>query len=194
MCSRERPHYPSGFIVIRRGMKNARGVTLIELLVVITLLAVMATVAIPSYQYLVTNNQMTTHTNRLLGSLLFARSEAAKRGESVSVCRSSDPMAALPTCGTGNGWGDGWVVFEDVGDDGGFTAGNDTVLRTEDAISGGNTINSSIANYIRYSSDGRSNTWGSFTICSKYNDPDFTRQIDVSSTGRPRVVKEGTCP
>jgi type IV fimbrial biogenesis protein FimT len=175
-------------------MKNARGVTLIELLVVITLLAVMATVAIPSYQYLVTNNQMTTHTNRLLGSLLFARSEAAKRGVSVSVCRSNNPTAAEPDCGTGNGWGDGWVVFEDAGDDGGFTAGNDTVLRTEDAISGGNTINSSIANYIRYSSDGRSNTWGNFTICSKYNDPDFTRKIDVSSTGRPRVEKEGACP
>ncbi len=177
-------------------MNSEHGVSLIELMIGISLLAIMASIAIPSYQYLVTNNRITTHTNRILGSLLLARSEAAKRGTSVSVCRTADPTATPPICATGNKWSDGWIVFEDLGADGGFTNGTDTVLRTEAAIKAGNTIKASLSftNFIRYSPEGRSNTIGNFTICSEDNDAKYTRSIAVGSTGRPRVIKEGTCP
>lgn len=175
-------------------MNGERGVSLIELMIALSLMAIMASIAIPSYQYLVTNNKITTHTNRLIGSLLLARSEAAKRGISVSVCRSNDPASATPTCGTGSDWSDGWIVFEDLGADGSFTNGTDTVLRTEAAITSGNTIKSSFTNFIRYTPEGRSNNWGNYTICSKDNDSKYTREVDVSATGRPRVSTTGTCP
>lgn len=177
-------------------MKHFHGLTLIEMMTALALLAIVSVIAIPSYQYLVTHNRIVTDTNRLLGSLLFSRSEAAKRGWSVSSCPTADPNANPPVCGsTGGKWNFGWVVFEDRGEDGGFTDGTDTVLRREAAISGGSTIESTnFDDYIRYDPDGRSDSSGNFTLCSEDKDPEYTRQIDVAPTGRPRVEKGGSCP
>jgi type IV fimbrial biogenesis protein FimT len=177
-------------------MKSIHGLTLIEMMTALTLLAIMATVAIPSYQYLVTHNKIVTDTNRLLGSLLYARSEAAKRGESVTACPTVDFTASPPICGgTGGKWSPGWIVFEDAGKDGGFTDGDDTVLRREAAVSGGNTIKAAnFDDYIRYDPDGRSNSSGNFTFCSEDNEAKYTREVDVAPTGRPRVAMEGSCP
>lgn len=61
------------------------GFTLIELMIVIVLLAVIAAVAVPGFQTLLENNQITATTNRLVGSLNFARSEALREGRQVTV-------------------------------------------------------------------------------------------------------------
>ena len=176
-------------------MKREFGVTLIELMVAISVLAILASVAVPSYNFLVTNNRMTAQSNRLLATLLYARNEAAKRGASVSICRTDDPAATTPACSTTTGgtWSNGWISFVDVDADGSFDSGADTLLKAEPAIESGTLKSSDFVDVVRYDPEGRSNDQGEFTFCPKDNDSRFTRTVDISPSGRPRVTKEGTC-
>ncbi|MFU8819991.1 MAG: GspH/FimT family pseudopilin [Gammaproteobacteria bacterium] len=66
-------------------MKVCRGFTLLELMVAIAVLAILATVGVPSFRDLIQNNRVTTQTNELVTALNFARAEAVKRGRTVRV-------------------------------------------------------------------------------------------------------------
>lgn len=93
-------------------IKSHAGFTIIELLVVIVVFAIGATIAIPSYQSLIRNNRMTVQVNELVADIHYARSEAIKRGQSVSVCRTN---AASNKCVTNKDWGKfGWIVIAET--------------------------------------------------------------------------------
>ena len=66
-------------------MQRRNGFTLIELIVVIAILAIMASIGIPSYQRMILNNSVTSASNGLVGFLQMARSEAVTRKEDVTV-------------------------------------------------------------------------------------------------------------
>ena len=66
-------------------MKLGRGFTLLELMVAIAVLAILATVGVPSFRALIQNNRVTTQANELVSALSFARTEAVKRGRDVEV-------------------------------------------------------------------------------------------------------------
>jgi type IV fimbrial biogenesis protein FimT len=66
-------------------MKMCRGFTLLELMVTIAVLAILATIGVPSFQGLIQSNRVTTQTNELVTALNFARTEAIKRGRSVQL-------------------------------------------------------------------------------------------------------------
>src|SRR6202789_2415331 len=83
----------------RRQTATQTGFTLIELLM---------TIAIPSFQYVTNSNRVAGEVNGLLGDLQFARAEAIKEGQPVTVCMSKGGQ----TCDTtGNAWNSGWIVY-----------------------------------------------------------------------------------
>jgi type IV fimbrial biogenesis protein FimT len=113
------------------------GFSLIELVVVMSIVGILMAIAVPSYKYVTTANRVSSEVNSLLGDLQFARAEAIKEGQTVTVCASSDGA----TCSAGaTDWKIGWIVFSDVNGDQIVTANTDTVLRMQKALTSGDTF------------------------------------------------------
>lgn len=86
--------------------QEQRGFTLIELMVTIAVLAIVVTIAAPSFTTMINNNRSIALGEELVTALNYARAEAVKRGDSVSVCASSDGATCTGT------WTQGWVVAD----------------------------------------------------------------------------------
>jgi type IV fimbrial biogenesis protein FimT len=107
------------------------GFTLLELLMTISIAAIVAMIGIPSFQYVTNSNRIAGELNGLLGDLQFARAEALKEGQSVTVCVSQSGTG----CYASTGWQNGWMVFSDPTSAGAYVAG-DTILRVQPTFTG----------------------------------------------------------
>jgi type IV fimbrial biogenesis protein FimT len=124
---------------LRRELPRLRraiaGLTMIELVVTMSIAAILLTIAAPGYRYVTTSNRMSAEVNGLLGDLQYARAEAIREGQTVTVCVSNDGAS----CSGATAWNQGWIVFSDVNGDGAVEAG-DTVLRVQQPFAGSDTF------------------------------------------------------
>jgi len=157
----------------------ATGFTIIELLTVVAILAVLATIGIPSMRDLIASTKVKGAASDVFASMIFARSEAVKRNAGVDI---------IP--GDASNWGVGWIV-RPVG-----TAEN---LSVQEAITGEVSVNGP-AFTIRYRGDGRliDATTGSllgsdvsFTFLSSVHSHIYMRCITIDPSGRPSVRIDG---
>ena len=167
------------------------GVTLVELGVVLGICAILFAIAAPGYAYLVRINRLAAATNDLVSSLQLARSEAVKRATRVTVCKSSNPMDASPTCNAAAAWEDGRVVFVDGGTRGTID-GTDKILHVHGpadiayATSNYSTYISYLSHGVSQGPSGLAN--GSFSLCHEGE----LRKIILNTTGRIRLER-GAC-
>jgi type IV fimbrial biogenesis protein FimT len=59
--------------------------TLVEVLVVVSLIAILATIGVPSFREMIKNNRVTGQNNELIALVHFAKSEAIRRSTNVDV-------------------------------------------------------------------------------------------------------------
>jgi type IV fimbrial biogenesis protein FimU len=71
----------------------AKGFSLIELLVTVSLVGILAAIAIPNFNSTILNNKVDTEVSELQRALNYARLEAINRGVSVQVRPSTDGAA-----------------------------------------------------------------------------------------------------
>jgi len=119
---------------------RSRGFTLVEILVVMTISAILIAAAVPSFQWMIARNRISDATNLLLANFEYARMEASRLGNTVSLCRTPDPNAA-PACSSavagtvdGNDWASGWIVFEKIppnADEATFELGDRLIFRQQ---------------------------------------------------------------
>lgn len=173
-------------------MHRPQGVTLIELLIGIAILAVTLGIAVPSFASLIRDTRLTTVINEMHGALFYTRSESIKRGRRVTICTSADQES----CAGGVGWHSGWIVFDDRNANA-VRDTDETILRVGMPQAAGIAVtgNAPVSNYVSYIPTGTTRAisgalqMGTITACSG----DRVRQIVISATGRPRVVRDGVC-
>lgn len=162
------------------------GVTFIEMIVVLVIVAIVTTMAVPTFNRTITRMRITSYTNELLAYLSFARSEAVMRGKRVIVCKSKNGSM----CTTNGGWEQGFIIFVDNATHTQANAGE--LLRVHEKLEGNITIqgDTPVSDYVSYSSDGRtrlnSNGFqaGTLSICNINSG--LRSAIRISSVGRAR--------
>jgi len=118
---------------------------MLELAVVLTILAILLTLAVPSFNELIQSNRLSADASNVLSQLAYARSEATKRRSHIVICGSRDQFNCDPS--TGANWSAGWIIFADSNGDGILAANappcptdtptttSDCVLRVQGALS-----------------------------------------------------------
>jgi type IV fimbrial biogenesis protein FimT len=144
------------------------GFTLIELLVTVSIVAILATLALPPMRNLVQTQHVKTGASDLQMSLFFARSEALKRAADVEV---------VPV---GNDWKGGWNV----------QLADGTVLRAQRALNGQlASMPVAAGTEVTYRSDGHvSATPAAITLRIALNADVTARCVAVDLSGRPSVL------
>ena len=91
--------------------RKEAGFTLIELMITVIIVSILSAMAAPSYRSIVTDMRMSSEINALINDLNFARSEALKRGQTITVCPATNPTSTTIACTTTSNWANGWVVL-----------------------------------------------------------------------------------
>lgn len=168
---------------------NQRGFTLIELLILLTMVATLVGMALPSFRDMINEGNQTAQRKNFLNALNLARSEAIKRGLTVSICTADGSVSAVvPACDNSLDWESGWVAFIDENADGARDPVDDTVILVGSALDSGYTLRGSvnITNVISYLPDGDTSASGTLTLCDSRGE-DKAEAVIISASGRPKV-------
>jgi type IV fimbrial biogenesis protein FimT len=157
------------------------GVTLVEVLVATAILAILLTVAVPSFQNFIVDNRASAFTNHVYASMLLARSEAIKRNKQVGMCKSSNGASC-----TGS-WNQGWIVFVDADNNGVPDNAGTAILQVNPAHESSYNLGATPDSFIFDSQGGTTqNSTVKFSICPTDG---VCRYICVPKFGTPRITK-----
>ena len=133
--------------------RHQHGFTLLELMTAVTVLAVLAAIATPSFKQFSANSRISATANSIVTALAVARSEALRLSTPVTICPASD--ATDTACGSSADWKNGWIVFRDGSGTPGQLDGTDILLKAWPAPSNGiNVTTPTATDYLQFDARG----------------------------------------
>lgn len=174
-------------------MRKSKGFTLFELVVVMLIAGILASIGTASFRYVTTSNRIASEINGLLGDMQFARSQAVKTGNPVTVCPVT--IASSTTCAASSTWTGGWIVFLDLNGNGTVDAA-DLIIRTQKSISPDTLVSSlSTFKYITFNREGFGTSgltsWATVNLNSNPVNAQWRRCLAVSAVGALTVERSG---
>lgn len=178
------------------GRRRPRGFTIIELMVVVSILAILAALATPSFTPLIERWRVQQAQKGLESIIYYARSEAIKRGGNITLRKHNSGTNGCTLAAGTNDWDCGWFVFVDNNSNGVLNAG-DEVLQSFTTPPNIDVTRTSGGASIQFDRWGRSaGTWNGFSIVphNKTISELSARGLCMSSGGRIRIIKSEDMP
>lgn len=168
--SRHRP------LARRRG-----GFTLIELLVAMTIVGIILALGVPSMTNFLASRAAVANAEELAEALRFARSEAVKRGQQVTIC-SADTSKTELECSGEDSWLTGWIVKF-----------GDKTLRVQNVVRAMASLDGS-TDSVTFEATGIASSGGAKFVFKPNGDTsgDQTRTVGVNLQGQVSITKGET--
>ena len=167
--------------------QQAAGLSLIEILVCLTIIAFLATGAMPDFSVWRERKEIDGLMHELIGAIDMARSHAVAENVMVTFCRSNDGQKCHGT------WAEGSILFTDFNADRAMNGNDRLLFRLEPMKPAGTLEFKSFQNrqFLQMTARGFTNNQnGNFTFCPASKDPRMARQIIISLTGRTRFARD----
>lgn len=155
------------------------GFTLIEVVVFVAMLAILMSVAAPSFVTAIASNRTSSYANDFVSAVNYARGEAVARRAAVTMCTSANGTSCRLSNDTDkNNWQKGWIVT---------VLADDTVLLVGSAFAAQVTLSGTAL--ISFDASGALSASGvqSFNLVNQKCINNGNRRVDVSPTGRVSI-------
>lgn len=163
--------------------RRMAGVTLVELMFAILILAILTTIAVPSFREASLSSRLNAISSSLHAAVQVARSEAIKANAPTTLCTSADGA----TCAGAGDWEQGWIVLD----------ADSHVIQSQPALPAGfKVVESGGVRSLTFQPIGIASSDATFTVCREEPVGSQERVLRVVGTGVGYVSRttNGTCP
>ena len=160
--------------------------SLYELIMTLGLFAAVVTLGVPSFGAIVANHRVRVEVDHLFHAIHHARKESVVRRRVMTICPTRDGS----TCGAGEDWSAGWMMFVNIDRDYPAFRDDDEPVVKWIQVQPTNRVVANRRSFSLRSTELRA-TNGTLVFCDRAGRA-RPRALVISYTGRPRVAYENT--